>query len=183
MHVAFTYFFRRNFDGQKLDIVFGKLQANENIRRGFSCVFKLKQLTFARLFSLNFSVNLPGVALQFESYNLHHCKKKCCKLVFLVFTEQLLYQIIFGRLHCYEVALVKKCNKPLQQKSETKILDQKRFIKNLLKVSEKNNSGVSRINQIMSKLLILSLEHASIFMFHISHFTNHFRHFIIIDHK
>ena len=55
MHVAFTYFFRRNFDGQKLDIVFGKLQANENIRGGFSCVFNFKQLTFARLFSLNFS--------------------------------------------------------------------------------------------------------------------------------
>ena len=156
MHVAFTYFFRRNFDGQKLDIVFGKLQANENIRRGFSCVFNLKQLTFARLFSLNFSVNLPGVALQFESYNLHHCKKKCCKLVFLVFTEQLLYQIIFGRLHCYEVTLLKKCNKPLLQKTETEVFDQKRFIKNLLIVSKKNNSGFSRINQIMSKLLILS---------------------------
>ena len=31
----FTYFFRRNFDGLKFDIVFGKLQANENIRKGF----------------------------------------------------------------------------------------------------------------------------------------------------
>ena len=128
MHVAFTYFFRRNFDGRKLDIVFGKLQAHENIRGGFSCVFNFKQLTFARLFSLIFSSESPWcspVSLKFESYNLHHCKKKCCKLVFLVFTEQLLYQIIFGRLHCYEVALVKKCNKPLLQKAKQRFSTKK----------------------------------------------------------
>ena len=53
MYVVSTYFFRRNFDRQRIDIVFGKLQANENIGEGFSCNFK--QLTFARLFSLNFS--------------------------------------------------------------------------------------------------------------------------------
>ena len=57
-----------------------------------------------------------------------------------------------GGLHCYEVTLVKQCNKPLQQKSETKVIT----YKNVLKVSEKNNSGVSRINQIKSKLLVLS---------------------------
>ena len=116
-------------------------------------------MTFARLFSLNFSSKSPWcspVPLKFESYNLHHCKKNCCKLVFLVFTEQLLYQIIFGQLHCYEVTLEKTCNNPLLQKSETKVFNQKRFIKDLLKVSEKSYSGISRINQIMSKLLILS---------------------------
>ena len=116
-------------------------------------------MTFARLLSLNFSSKSPWcspVPLKFESYNLHHCKKNCCKLVFLVFTEQLLYQIIFGQLHCYEVTLVKTCNNPLLQKSETKVFDQKRFIKDLLKVSEKSYSGISRINQIMSKLPILS---------------------------
>ena len=80
------------------------------------------------------------------------------------------------QLHCYEVTLIKKCNKPLLQKSETKVFDQKRFIKNLLKVSEKNNSGVLRINQIMSKLLIAE-------NFHILHCTNHLRHFITTDHK
>ena len=120
-----------------------------------------KQLTFARLFFLNFSSKSPWcstVPLKFESCNLHHCKKNCRKLVFLVFTEQLLYQIIFGWLYCYELTLVKKCNKPLLQKSETKIFVQRRFIKILLKVSEKNNSGVSRINQIMSKLLTLSIK-------------------------
>ena len=77
-------------------------------------------------------------------------------LVFLVFTEQLLYQIIFGMLNGYEEKKKKKCNKPLQQKSETKVFIQKRYIKNLLRESKKNNLGVPRINQIMSKLLILS---------------------------
>ena len=130
-------------------------------------------MTFARLFSLTFSSKsswCSPVSLKFQSYNLHHYKKNCCKLVLLVFTEQLLYQITSGRLHCYEVTLVKKCNKALLQKSETKVFDQKRFIKNLLKVSEKNNSDVSRINQIMSKLLVLSsFEHAQ--HFHISQTT------------
>ena len=133
-------------------------------------------MTFARLFSLNFSSKSPWcspVPLKFESYNLHHCKKNCRKLVFLVFTEQLLYQIIFGRLHCYDITLVKKCNKPLLQKSETKVFDQKRFIKNLLKVSEKNNSGVSRINQIMYKLLILSKRLQLWTCQAFSHFTFH----------
>ena len=150
-HVVFTYFFRCNFDGQNI--------ANENIRGGFSCVCNFKQLTFARLFSLNFSSKCPWcspVPLKFESYNLRCCKNNCHKLVFLVFRKQLLYQIIFGWLHYYEVNLVKKCNKPLLQKCETTIFDQKRFIKNLLKVSKKNILGILRINQVMSKLSILS---------------------------
>ena len=87
------------------------------------------------------------VPLKFEYYNIQQCKKNYRELVSWVFTEQ---------LSCYEVTLVKKCNKPLLQKKETKILDQKRFIKNLFKVNEKNKSGVLRINQIMSKLLTLS---------------------------
>ena len=176
MHVIFTYFSRRNFDGQKPDIVFGKLSANENIGGGFSCVCNFKQLTCARLFYLNFSNKSPWcspVSLKFKFYNLHHCKKNCCKLVFLVFTEQLLYQIIFVQLHCYEVTLVKMCNKLLPQKCETKVFNQKRLIKNLLKVSEKNNSGVSRINQIMYKLLILSKRLQFWTCQAFSHFTFH----------
>ena len=47
---------------------------------------------------------------------------------------------MFGLLNCYEVTLVKKCNKPLLKETETKIFDQKRFIKHLFKVSEKINS-------------------------------------------
>ena len=133
-------------------------------------------MTFARLFSLNFSSKSPWcspVPLKFESYNLHHCKNNCRKLVFLVFTEQLLCQIIFRRLHSYEVTLVKKCNKSLLRKSETKVFDQTRFIKNLLKVSEKENSGVSRINQIMHKLLILSKRLQFWTCWAFSHFTFH----------
>ena len=45
-------------------------------------------------------------------------------------------------------------NKPLLQQSETKIFNQKRFIKNLLKFTEKKNLGVLRLNQ-MFKLLII----------------------------
>ena len=100
------YFFRCNFDflvSCKLMKTFGEV---------FSCVCNFKQVIFARWFSLKFSSKSPWcspVPLKFQFYNLHHCKKSCCKLVFLVFTEQLLYQIIFGRLHCHEVTLVKKC--------------------------------------------------------------------------
>ena len=94
-------------------------------------------LFFARLFSLNSSSKSSWchpVPLKFESYNLHHCKKSCCNLVFLVLTERLLYQIILGQLHCYEVTLVKKCYKPLLQKSETKVFDQKKIYKKLVDV-------------------------------------------------
>ena len=62
----------------------------------------------------------------------------------------------FWRLHCYGVTPVKKCNKPLLQKREAKIFEQKRFIKDFFKVNEQNNSNVLGINQIMSKLLTLS---------------------------
>ena len=104
-----------------------------------------------------------------------------------ILPEQLLSYIIFEQLYCYEVTLVKKYNKPLLQKSETKISTKKRFIKNLLKINEKKNSGVLRLNQIMFKLLTISkcsliaskftgclqllhcFEHAE--HFHISHFT------------
>ena len=62
----------------------------------------------------------------------------------------------FGCLHCYEVTLVKKCNNPLLQLSQTKIFDQKRSIKDLFKANEKNNPDVLGINQIMSQLVTLS---------------------------
>ena len=83
-------------------------------------------------------------------------QKKLLQLSFLGIYRAATLPNNLWQLHCYEVTLVKKCNKTLLQKSETKVFDQKRFIKNLLKVNEKNNSGISRINQIMSKLLILS---------------------------
>ena len=57
--------------------------------------------------------------------------------------------IMFGRLHYYEVTLIKKYNKPLLQNSETKVFKQKNsvfFIKNLFKVNEQKNSGALRLN-------------------------------------
>ena len=110
------------------------------------------------LFSLNLSSKSSWwslVKMKFESYNFHYCKKNCCKLVFWVFSEQLLSHIIF-KLHCYEVTLVKKCNKPSLQKSETKIFDQKRFHKKLVPSQREKNSGVLRLNQIMPPLLTMS---------------------------
>ena len=118
-------------------------------------VSNLKKLNFARFFSLIFSSKSPWCSpfqLKFQSCNIKLCKENFCKLVFWVFTEQLLYHINFGWLHRYEVTLVKTCNKPLLQKSETKIFDQKILIKNLFKLKEKNNSGVLRIKQILFKL-------------------------------
>ena len=41
--------------------------------------------------------------------------------------------MIYGRLHCYKVTLVKAYNKPLLQETETKIFDQSRFHKKLNK--------------------------------------------------
>ena len=127
-------------------------------------------MTFARLFLLNFSSKSLWcwpVPLKFESLNLCHYKHNCRNLVFWVFTEQLLHQIVFGRLHCYEVTLLKKRNKPLLQKSEIHVFDHTIFIKTLLNVTEKNNLGVPRINQIMSKLLTLS---KSLLFEHVEHF-------------
>ena len=155
-HVIFMYFLR-NFDWQKLDVILVKFQDKWKHSKRFSFVSNFKKLTFAKLFSINLSSKSPWCStapLKFVSPTL---KKELPQVSFLsIFTEQLLYNIIFGRLHCYKVTFVKKCNKPLLEKSETKIFDQKRFIKNLLKVSEANESVVLRINQKMSKLLTLS---------------------------
>ena len=67
--------------------------------RGFSFASNFEKLTFERLFSLNFLSKSPWcskVLPKFDSYNLQHCKKNSCKLVFWVFTEQLNYQILNG---------------------------------------------------------------------------------------
>ena len=114
--------------------IFSKLQANENIRGGFSLLVTLKSWLLQDC-PPNFSSKglwCSPVPLKFESYNLQHCKKNCRKLIFYVLPEQLLSQIILGRLHCYDVTLMKKYNKLLLQKSETKISKQKRFHKELV---------------------------------------------------
>ena len=93
--------FARNFSG--------KISMGKNFF--LSNFLKLRQVCkIARLFSLNFLIKSPWfspVPLKFKSCNLQRCKKNSLKLVFWVFTEQLLHQIIFWRLHCYEVTLVK----------------------------------------------------------------------------
>ena len=94
--------------------------------------------------------------MKLESYNLHHCEKNCRNLVLWVFPEQLASHIIFERLHCYEVTLVKKYHKALSQKSKTKIFDQKSFRKKLVPSQREKNSGVLRLNQIMFTLLTIS---------------------------
>ena len=80
------------------------------------------------------------------------------------------------------------CNKPLLQKSEARLFDKKRYIKNLFKVDEKNKSSVLRILQIMPKfrtlgkrqivkklavvcIVTLCFEYAHHFIFHILHTT------------
>ena len=124
-----TLFVRNFFDeilmGKNSMSFLAKLQANENHSKRLFSLSNFKKLTFLKLFSLNFSGKSPWCSsfpLNFESYNTQHWKKNCRQLIFW-------YHIIFKRLHCYEVTLVKKCNKQLLQKIERKIFDQKRFIK------------------------------------------------------
>ena len=114
-------------------------------------------------------------------------QKNCRRLVFWVFSEQLLSHITFEPLHCYEVTLVKKYNKPLFQKSQTKTFDLKRLHKKLVPSQWEKHFGVLSLNQIMSTLLTISkcsqlncsqiqqllngLNLPSIFTFHVSHTT------------
>ena len=116
-------------------------------------------MTFAILFSLSFLIKYlwwSPVPLRVESYNFQHSKNNCRRLVFWVFLEHLFYHINFGRLHCYEVTLVKKYNKTQLQKVKQRFSTEKDFIEYLFKVNEKKNLGVLRLNQVMSKVLTLS---------------------------
>ena len=122
--------------------------------RKFLFVYNLKKSIFVRFFSLNLSSKSPWRSA--VKIKKKHRKKNCRKLVFWVFQEQVLSNIIFERLHCYDVTLVKEYNKPLLQKSETKIFDQIRFHKKLIQSQCGENSGVFRLKQIMSKLLTKS---------------------------
>ena len=94
--------------------------------------------------------------MEFESCNLHHCEKNCRKLVFWLFPEQLLSHITFELLHCSEVTLVKKYNKPFFKKCEAKFLDLKRFHKKLVPSQREKYTGVLRLNQMMSTLLTIN---------------------------
>ena len=122
---------------------------------------------------------------KFESYNLQHCKKNCHKLVFCVFPEQLLSFIFLGGY----IALQKRFINHYYKRVKQRFSNKKDFIKHLFKVNEKKNSGILRLNKIMSKLLTISkclqlncqyiqhllsncyivLNMPSVFIFHISH--------------
>ena len=62
-------------------------------------------------------------------------------LLLRVFIQQPPSNVIFDRLHCYEVTLVNNC-KTLLQKSETKIFKQKRLTEKL--VRSKQEKKVTR---------------------------------------
>ena len=74
--------------------------------------------------------------------------------------------------------------------------DENRFIKNLFKVNEKNNSGVLRINQIIYELITLSkglqlncyqiaavVSIVTLYFEHAECFTYHMRNYIILNHS
>ena len=82
--------------------------------------------------------------MKFESLNPQLCKK----------TEQLLSDIISEQLHCYEVTIVKKHNKPVLKKVKQRFSAKKD--KMLVQSQREKNSSVLRLNQIMSKLLTIS---------------------------
>ena len=58
------------------------------------------------------------VKLKFESGNLQLCKQKPAASQFAGYFQKT--YVVFEQLHCYEVTLVKKYNKPLLQTTETK---------------------------------------------------------------
>ena len=126
------------------------------------------------MFCLNFRSRTPWcspVPLKFESYNIFHCKKNCRKLEYCVFLEQLLSHIMSRRLHCYEVTFVKWYNKPLLQKSETKIFRQKRFLKKLVHSQLEKKLGnfeiKSDIKSVANNCYIVLNMFEQIFAFHI----------------
>ena len=73
-----------------------KLQANENIWGGFPLLITLKI----------WILTTSNIAKKTAASSFFGC----------LLTEQILYHIIFGRLHYYEITLVKNWNKPLPKK-------------------------------------------------------------------
>ena len=107
-------------------------------RRPFFVSFKLMKTSKEVSLKTSLKISVP---LKFEPYNLQHCRKNCCKLIFCVLLEQLLSHITFGRLHYYEFTLTKKYNKTLLQKRETKLFKQ---TKKSLKTCSKSTSKKTR---------------------------------------
>ena len=124
-------FFDKISMGKNSTLCLFKLQAYEKQSKGFSFVTNFKKLTFARQFSLYFSSKSPWcrpVPSKFDSYNLQVC------FLGIYRTNN---QKMFGRLHCYEVTLVKMCNKLLLQKVKKRFSTKKDLKKNCSKSARK----------------------------------------------
>ena len=97
--------------------------------------FENRKTTYFDVFCLNFSIQTKIKTLFVISY-FNLSKKRNGTLGTRIELLQASFQGIittlsynFGRLYCYEVTLVKKCNEPLLHKSETKIFHQKIYKK------------------------------------------------------
>ena len=97
------------------------------------------------------------------TYKLQHCKKNCRKLVFWVFSEQLLHHIIFWRLHFY--FSWRTCSKSRE--------------KNLGRFESLIFAVKLLVNSAVACIVTLCFEHAQ--KFHISYLTNHLRYYMITD--
>ena len=62
-------------------------------------------------------------------------KKKLPRVSFLGIYRITTLPNNFWRGHCYEEPFAKKCNKPLLQVSETKIIEEQKFLKNFFSKS------------------------------------------------
>ena len=115
-HVISTNFFEEisliekstSFPRTFVDVI-SMVEKSTLFPRTFSDVTSMveKSTLFPRTFSSTVVSNVVSstVLLKFESYNFQHCEKKCCKLVFWVFTEQLHYQVILGAYIAVELLL------------------------------------------------------------------------------
>ena len=142
------------------------------------------------MFSLNFSSKAPWCSPV-------SCRKELQQVSFLCIFRTTTVPHIFGAARCYKVTLVKKYNKPLLQKSETKIFKQKRFHKKLVQSQREkklrrfeiksNNVWIANNKHMFAvKLLANSVVAGSCYIDlnmteHISHFAYHLRLYIIID--
>ena len=175
VHLSSTYFFQRNFGGRKIHFVstyfyrynFASRKSTLFPRTFISVDLLVEKSTFVPTYF--FRCNFDGreiyvVSTYFSRCNLFSWNMHVVFTYFFRcnFDGQVSFLGIyraatlpnnFGQLHCFEVTLVKKsvinhCYKKVKTGFRPK--------KKLLKVSEKNHSDVLRINEIMSKLLILS---------------------------
>ena len=133
MHVVLAYFFWRTFDVMGKDLA--SFLVSCKLMKTFGKVFPVfvtLNSWLARLFSLNFSIKFPScspVPLKFESYNLHHFKKELLQVSFFgIYRAATLANNFWAATLLWSYSH-EKSNKPLLQKSETKVFDQQKIYK------------------------------------------------------